>query len=80
MSAAAAAVVWLCRHGDLKAGNVLLQASTTASRAGSMQEQQTLLQVWSAVSQLPWDSFAISALFSLAVRRIPTSAQLCAVH
>jgi hypothetical protein len=42
---AAAVVVVVHRHGDLKAGNVLLQGSTSACRAGSMQQQETLLQV-----------------------------------
>jgi len=42
-----------CRHGDLKAGNVLLQASTTVSRGGSMEQKQALLKVWTAAGCLP---------------------------
>ena len=43
-----------CRHGDLKAGNVLLQASTGISRAAvSMDQQQKLLRVWTEAGCLP---------------------------
>lgn len=59
-----------CRHGDLKAGNVLLQASTGVGRAGSGAQQQELLRVWTQAGCLPLT--AKVADFGLALPLGPT--------
>lgn len=45
-----------CRHGDLKAGNVLLTAGSITSpgqRGGSDEEQQRAAEVWAQAGSLP---------------------------
>jgi hypothetical protein len=59
-----------CRHGDLKAGNVLLLASTGVGRAGSGAQQQELLRVWTQAGCLPLT--AKVADFGLALPLGPT--------
>jgi len=73
-------MLWCCRHGDLKAGNVLLQANTDVSSAAPGGFGQDVLEVWMAAGCVPLTGKVAGGFHCWNPHHTMCCAWLCMLH